>query len=125
MSKVATLRRGRGAWRAASGSTPDVVLLPRCRRNLPIRPRAGCPLCRITALWGICAVCPSSRIDKYRGTMRFREERIDFAPLPVECQRMCACFGWHHLLAAHRGNIDDIYYPRVADGHVKVRGLRM
>ena len=27
MSKVATLRRGRGAWRAASGSTPDVVLL--------------------------------------------------------------------------------------------------
>ena len=29
MSKVATLRRGRGAWRAASGSKPDVVLLPR------------------------------------------------------------------------------------------------
>jgi len=57
--------------------------------------------------------------------MRFREERIDFAPLPVECQRVCACFGWHHLLAAHRANIDDIYYPRVADGHVKVRGLRM
>src|SRR5215831_4229733 len=52
MSKVATLRRGRGAWRAASGSTPDVVLLPRCRRNLRIRPRAGCPLCRITGLWG-------------------------------------------------------------------------
>jgi hypothetical protein len=85
-----------------------------------------CPVrARITALWGIYAVCPSSRIDKYRGTMRFREERIDFAPLPVECQRMCACFGWHHLLAAHCGNIDDIYYPRVADGHVKVRGLRM
>src|SRR5215831_13041964 len=60
---------------------------------------------------------PSScRIDKDRGTMRLRQERIDFAPLPVECQRMCACFGWHHLLAAHRANIDDVYYPRIANG---------
>jgi hypothetical protein len=66
-----------------------------------------------------------SRIDKYRSTMRLRQERIDFAPVSVECQRMCACFGWHHLLAAHRANIDDIYYPGIADGHVKAPGLRM
>jgi hypothetical protein len=66
-----------------------------------------------------------SRIDKYRGTMRLRQERIDFAPVSVERQRMCACFGWHHLLAAHRANIDDIYYPGITDGHVKMPGLRM
>ena len=67
----------------------------------------------------------SSLIDKDRGTMRLRQERIDFTSLPVECQRMCPCFGWHHLLTAHRANIDDIYDPRIADGHVKVTGLRM
>src|ERR1700730_6003171 len=66
-----------------------------------------------------------SRIDKYRGTMRLRQERIDFAPVSVDCQRMRACFRWHHLLAAHRANIDDIYYPRIADGHIEVSGLRM
>ena len=38
---------------------------------------------------------------------------------------MCACFGWHHLLAAHRANIDDIHDPGIADGHVKMPGLRM
>jgi hypothetical protein len=26
---------------------------------------------------------------------------------------MCARFRWHHLLAAHRANIDDIYHPRI------------
>src|SRR6516225_2853638 len=67
----------------------------------------------------------SSRIGKYRGTMRLRQEGIDFAPLPVECQRVCACFGWHHLRAAHRDNIDDIYDPRIGDGHIEVSGLRM
>jgi hypothetical protein len=61
-------------------------------------------------------VNPSSRINEYCGTMRLRQERIDFALVSVECQRMCACFGWHHLLAAHRANIDDVYYPRIADG---------
>src|SRR5262245_17010024 len=71
------------------------------------------------------AVLPSSLIDKYRRTMRLRQKRIDFAPLAVEGQRMCACFRWHDLLAAHRANIDDVYYPRIADGHVKVSGLRM
>jgi hypothetical protein len=38
---------------------------------------------------------------------------------------MCACFRWHDLLAVHRANIDDVYYPRIADGHVKVTGFRM
>src|SRR5215831_3531021 len=70
-------------------------------------------------------VPPSSRFDKYRGTMRLRQKRIHFAPLPVERQRMCACFRWHDLLAAHRANIDDVYYPRIADAHVKVSGFRM
>src|SRR5258707_12808133 len=68
-------------------------------------------------------VPPSSRIDKYRGTMRLRQKRIHFASLPVECQRMCACFRWPDLLAAHRANIDEVYYPRIADGHVQVPGL--
>src|SRR5262249_36209404 len=67
----------------------------------------------------------SSRIDKDRGTMRLRQERIDFAPLPVECQRMRACFRWHDLLAAHRANIADVYYPTIAAGPVNVAGLRM
>ena len=125
MSKVATLRRGRGAWRAGSGSTPDVVLLRAAAAIFGFGRVLAAHYAELLACGGIYAVRPSSRIDKYRGTMRFREERIDFAPLPVECQRMCACFGWHHLLAAHRANIDDIYYPRVADGHVKVRGLLM
>ena len=70
-------------------------------------------------------VPPSSRIDKYCGTMGLRQKRIHFASLAVECQRMCACFRWHYLLAAHRANIDDVYYPRIANGHVKVPGLRM
>src|SRR5262245_18942371 len=70
-------------------------------------------------------VPPSSRIDEYRGTMRLRQERIDFAPVSVECQRMRPCFGWHHLRAAHRDNIDNVYYSRIADGHVEVSGLRM
>src|SRR5262249_37165775 len=124
------LRRGLGARQRSLASRFRFYARrrasARCRRNLRIRLRAGCHYAELLACGGIYAGCPSSRIDKYRGTMRFREERIDFAPLPVECQRMCACFRWHHLLAAHRGNIDDIYYPRVADGHVKVlRGLRM
>src|SRR5450759_2446515 len=67
----------------------------------------------------------SSRIDKYRGTMRLGQERIDFVSLSVECQRVCTYFRRHHLLAAHCTNIDDVYYPRIADGHVKVPGLRM
>src|ERR1700719_499768 len=67
----------------------------------------------------------SSRIDKYRGTMRLGQERIDFVALPVECQRVRACFRRHHFLAAHRANIDDVYYPGIADGYVKAPGLRM
>src|SRR5450759_1755106 len=55
----------------------------------------------------------SSRIDKYRGTMRLGEERIDFVSLSVECQRVCTYFRRHHLLAAHCTNIDDVYYPRI------------
>src|SRR5262245_10669383 len=122
------LRRGLGARQRSLASRFRLY----ARRRLlaaaaifGIRLRVGCHYAELLPCGGIYAVCPSSRVDKYRGTMRFREERIDFAPLPVECQRMCACFGWHHLLAAHFGNIDDIQYPRVADGHVKVRGLRM
>ena len=57
--------------------------------------------------------------------MRLGQERIDFVSLPVECQRVCACFRWHYLGAAHRTDIDDVYYPRIADGHVKSPGLRM
>src|SRR5712691_400518 len=76
-------------------------------------------------LQALSMVPPSSRIDKYRGTMRLGQERIDFVSLPVECQRVCACFRRHHLLAAHCANIDDVYDPRIADGHVKVPGLRM
>jgi hypothetical protein len=67
----------------------------------------------------------SSRIDKYRGTMRLEQERIDFVSPSVECQRVCTYFRRHHPRAAHCANIDDVYYPRIADGHVKVPQLRM
>ena len=76
-------------------------------------------------LQALSMVLASSRIDKYRGTMRLGQERIDFVSLSVECQRVCTFFRRHHLLAAHCTNIDDVYYPRIADGHVKVPGLRM
>src|SRR5258705_551028 len=67
----------------------------------------------------------SGRVDKYRGAMRLGQERIDLASLPVECQRVCACFRRPHLRAAHRANIDDVHDPGIADGHVKMPGLRM
>jgi SAM-dependent methyltransferase len=57
--------------------------------------------------------------------MGLGQEHIDFVPLAVECQRVCACFRRHHLLAAHCANIDDVYYPRIADGHVKISRLRI
>ncbi len=45
--------------------------------------------------------------------------------LPVERQRMGACFRRHHLQTPHAIYIDDVYDPRLPDGHVKSPGLRM
>ena len=38
---------------------------------------------------------------------------------------MGACFSRHHLQTAHGVYIDDVYDPRLPDGHVKAPGLRM
>ena len=38
---------------------------------------------------------------------------------------MGACFSRHYLLTAHGVYIDDVYDPRLPDGHVKAPGLRM
>jgi hypothetical protein len=42
---------------------------------------------------------------------------------PVERQRVRSCFRRHHLLAAHRADVDDIYDARLADRDVKAPRL--
>ena len=57
--------------------------------------------------------------------MRSRQKRIDFAPLPIERQRVRTGFRRHDFLPAHRGNIDDVNYARIADGDIKVSQARI
>ena len=66
---------------------------------------------------------PSIGVDKYRGAVRFGQERVDFISLPIKRQRVGARFRRHHVHAPHCGDIDDIYHSRIADGHVKAAEL--
>src|SRR5260370_9968114 len=52
--------------------------------------------------------------------MRPRQKRVNFASFPVERQCVCTFFCGRDLLPAHRCNVDNIYYARMADGDIKV-----
>src|SRR5436189_3265989 len=57
--------------------------------------------------------------------MGLRQERVDLVSLPIECERVCAYFRGHHLLAAHCFNVNDVYYSWVSDRHIKLVGWRV
>jgi hypothetical protein len=57
--------------------------------------------------------------------MRLWQKRIDFAPFPVERQRMSARFRGHDFLPTHRGNIDNVYDARIPDGNIKAARSRI
>src|SRR5262245_50406088 len=67
----------------------------------------------------------STLINKNRGTMRLREERVDLVAFAVERQRVRARFRGNHRFASHRADIDHVDHSRVADRHVKAFALRV
>jgi hypothetical protein len=53
------------------------------------------------------------------------QKRIDFVSFPIERQGVRTRFRRHDFLTAHRGDIDDIDYARIADGNIKVPRSRV
>jgi hypothetical protein len=96
------------SFRSLTAEAQRLLQLKRSRRRLRASAGPLTPTGTTSVAGMVDTLAPLSHIDKYRGTMRLGQECIDFVSLPIECQRVCARFRRHHLLAAHCANIDNV-----------------
>ena len=76
-------------------------------------------------LTGIAVVVLPRLISKDCGAMRCGQECINLASLAIQGQRVCAGFGRDGFLTAHDADVEDVYYPGIADRDVQMAGAWM